>query len=89
MYTDMIGYGLNNPFSSLHPALKGASPDDAFSTIPYYKGFQLLYFLESLVGKTKFQTFLRVYIEKYTLSSITSDDLKDTWEDFVEDKFGK
>jgi len=39
MYTDMINYGLKNPFSSLHPTLKGASPDDAFSTIPYDKGF--------------------------------------------------
>lgn len=39
MFNDMLGYGLNNPFSSLHPTLNGASPDDAFSTIPYYKGF--------------------------------------------------
>jgi leukotriene-A4 hydrolase len=39
MFTDMTRYGLDNVFSSLHPTLKGASPDDAFSTIPYEKGF--------------------------------------------------
>lgn len=54
MYTDMINYGMKNPFSSLHPTLDGASPDDAFSTIPYDKGFQLLYFMESLVGEDNF-----------------------------------
>ena len=39
MYTDMSNYGLNHVFSSLHPTLKGASPDDSFSTVPYEKGF--------------------------------------------------
>jgi len=62
MLTDMINYGMKNPFSSLHPTLKGASPDDAFSTIPYYKGYQLLYYMETLVGEDNFQEFLRYYI---------------------------
>lgn len=39
MYLDMVNYGLNNSFSSLTPILNGSSPDDAFSTIPYQKGF--------------------------------------------------
>jgi len=65
MFTDMKNYGLTNVFSSLHPTLDGAAPDDAFSTIPYDKGFQLLYYLESLVGEDLFQKFLREYILKY------------------------
>jgi leukotriene-A4 hydrolase len=55
MYTDMKIYGLDNPYSSLHPTAKGADPDDAFSTIPYDKGFQLLHYLESIVGGDMFQ----------------------------------
>ena len=32
------------------PNLKGVDPDDAFSSVPYEKGFALLYYLECLVG---------------------------------------
>ena len=32
------------------PNLEGVDPDDAFSSIPYEKGFSLLYQLETLVG---------------------------------------
>ena len=32
------------------PNLEGVDPDDAFSSIPYKKGFSLLYQLETLVG---------------------------------------
>jgi len=39
MYEAMAAYGMDNVFSSLHPTLKGASPDDSFSTVPYEKGF--------------------------------------------------
>jgi leukotriene-A4 hydrolase len=39
MYEAMSAYGMDNVFSSLHPTLKGAAPDDSFSTVPYEKGF--------------------------------------------------
>jgi len=39
MYASMEAYGMDNVFSSLHPTLKGASPDDSFSEVPYEKGF--------------------------------------------------
>ena len=39
MYEAMTAYGMDNVFSSLHPTLKGAAPDDSFSTVPYEKGF--------------------------------------------------
>jgi len=50
-YQDMVGYGLNNKYSSLYPNVSKALPDDSFSTIPYEKGFQLLYYIESLIGE--------------------------------------
>jgi len=39
MVTDMMKFGLKDSFSSLNPDVKGRNPDDAFSTVPYEKGF--------------------------------------------------
>ena len=49
-YSAMEGYGLDDSYSSLYPVINGGAPDEAFSTIPYEKGFQLLHYLESLIG---------------------------------------
>lgn len=87
MYTDMQRYGLDNVFSSLHPTLKGASPDDAFSTIPYEKGFQLLYYLETLIGPDNFQEMLRQYILDNAQTSLRTDDFRFAFEEYVEDKY--
>lgn len=87
MYTDMKNYGLDNVYSSLHPTMKGDSPDSSFSEVPYEKGFQLLTYLESFVGADLFQIFLRSYILKYSQTSIIADDLRRSWEDFVQDNF--
>ena len=38
------------PYTKLVPDLKGVDPDDAFSTVPYEKGFTLLFHLETLLG---------------------------------------
>ena len=51
-YQDMVGYGMDNSYSSLYPVIKEDAPDDSFSTIPYEKGFQLLYYIETLIGET-------------------------------------
>ena len=34
-------------------------PDDAFSRIPYEKGFSLLWYLQSIFGVEKFEAFLK------------------------------
>lgn len=43
-------FGANNPLTNLVPDLKEVDPDDAFSSVPYEKGFALLYHLEELLG---------------------------------------
>ena len=43
---------MDNSFSSLHPVLQGENPDSSFSEVPYEKGFQLLYYMESLIDGT-------------------------------------
>lgn len=56
---DMVGFGLNNNFSSLYPQLDGNQfPDSSFSTVPYEKGFQLLNYIESLIGDDLMQELI-------------------------------
>lgn len=43
-------FGANNPLTNLVPSLQDVDPDDAFSSVPYEKGFALLYHLEELMG---------------------------------------
>lgn len=67
--------------------LNGSSPDDSYSQLPYEKGFQFLTYLETLIGEDSFQNFIRTYIKKYSLQSVTYLDLKATWEDYVNANF--
>lgn len=51
----MNTFGVNNPLTNLVPSLQDVDPDEAFSSVPYEKGFALLYHLEELMegpGKT-------------------------------------
>ena len=50
LYNDIIKYGESKSFSSLRPYLVGRNSDDAFSKIPYEKGFNFLFYLENLVN---------------------------------------
>lgn len=50
MVNDMRNYGFDNSYSSLNPTIGSASPDDSFSEVPYEKGFQFLYFLQTQLG---------------------------------------
>lgn len=54
----MDHFGHDHEFTKLVVDLKGKDPDDAFSSIPYEKGFNFLFHLENLVGKQKFDKFI-------------------------------
>lgn len=57
--TDSIAQlGEDHEFTKLIVDLKGKDPDDAFSSIPYEKGFSFLYHLEKLLGKDKWDKFI-------------------------------
>jgi leukotriene-A4 hydrolase len=45
-------------------------PDDYFSSIPYEKGFQFLFYLENVVGNENFEKFLSSWLQtfKYKVS---------------------
>ncbi|CEL01541.1 Putative Leukotriene A-4 hydrolase homolog [Aspergillus calidoustus] len=71
-------YGEDHEFTRLVPTLKGQDPDDAFSSIPYEKGFTFLFFLEKLVGKEKFDQFIPHYFTKFKGKSLDSYEFKST-----------
>lgn len=58
MYQDMVNYGLNNSYSSLQPQIGRDNPDNSLSEVPYEKGFQFLYFVETLIGEDHIQKLI-------------------------------
>lgn len=83
MYYSMLEYGLDDNYSSLTPRAGKHNPDDAFSTVPYEKGFQLVTYLESLVGKDLFQTWLQSYLIDFSYKSLNVDEFKEHFQSFV------
>jgi len=69
-------FGADNPLTAMVPNLQGIDPDDAFSSVPYEKGFSFLFYLEGLVGFEKFEKFFKDYIQQHQYQCITSDDFK-------------
>ncbi|KAI4134643.1 MAG: hypothetical protein LQ347_001341 [Umbilicaria vellea] len=69
-------FGEDHEFTKLVIDLKGKDPDDAFSSIPYEKGFTFLYHLEKLLGQEKWDKFIPHYFTKYARKSVDSYDFK-------------
>lgn len=59
----------------LRTKLQGVDPDDAFSQVPYEKGFLFLRALEDAVGRPAFDGFLRRYMEAFRFQSVTTEEL--------------
>lgn len=75
-------YGEDHEFTKLVPNLQGKDPDDAFSSIPYEKGFALLYQLEKSIGRDKWDPFIRHYFTVFKEKSIDSYEFKAALFDF-------
>ncbi|KAJ3336331.1 putative leukotriene A-4 hydrolase (LTA-4 hydrolase) (Leukotriene A(4) hydrolase) [Gonapodya sp. JEL0774] len=70
-------FGETNPLTALHPDLKNRDPDDAFSAVPYEKGFALLYYLEGLMGGSEvFEAYLKHHVATFAHRSITTKDFQ-------------
>jgi len=70
-------FGPEHPFTKLVPDLSGGlDPDDAFSKIPYEKGFYFLYYLQGLVGVERFEDFLKSYVKQHQFKTVSSEDFK-------------
>ena len=69
-------FGHEHDFTKLIPDLKGKDPDDAFSSIPYEKGYTFLSYLEAQVGKDKWNKYIPHYFTVFARRSIDSYDFK-------------
>ncbi|KAI8604549.1 peptidase family M1-domain-containing protein [Dissophora ornata] len=83
-------YGKEHPFTALRPCLREEDPDDAFSRVPYEKGFNLLYYLEKHLGGAEvFEPYLRAHVQQFAGRSINTDDWKAFLYSFMEKTFGQ
>ena len=72
----------NPDFTKLVTDLGGKDPDDAFSSVPYEKGFIFLFTLEKLLSQEKFDTFIPHYFTIWRGKSLDSYEFKATLLDF-------
>ncbi|KAI2640314.1 leukotriene A-4 hydrolase [Xylaria nigripes] len=77
-------FGSDHEFTKLIINHKGVDPEDAFSSIPYEKGFHFLYYLDRLVGRENFDKFIPHYFKKWAGKSLDSFQFKQTFLDFFE-----
>ncbi|KAI9832662.1 MAG: hypothetical protein M1819_004247 [Sarea resinae] len=78
----IANFGEDHDFTKLIVDLKGKDPDDAFSSIPYEKGFTFLYYLEKLLGIEKWDRFIPHYFTTFKQKSLDSYDFKACLLDF-------
>ena len=58
----------------LRTHLQGIDPDEAFSVVPYEKGYLLFRALEEAVGRMRFDGFLREYLAHFRFKSLTTEE---------------
>ncbi len=58
----------------LRTQLAGIDPDDAYSQVPYEKGYYFLRALEEVAGRDVFARWLKRYIADFRFGAITTDD---------------
>jgi leukotriene-A4 hydrolase len=61
----------------LRTQLAGVDPDDAYSQVPYEKGYFFLATLEQAVGRPAFDAWLKTYLARFRFQAITTDDFID------------
>uniref|UniRef100_A0A8C3JNP1 Leukotriene A4 hydrolase n=1 Tax=Calidris pygmaea TaxID=425635 RepID=A0A8C3JNP1_9CHAR len=80
-------YGDKNPITNLVPDLSDVDPDVAYSSVPYEKGFALLFYLEQLLGgQDIFIGFLKAYVQQFAYKSIVTEDWKKFLYSYFKDK---
>jgi leukotriene-A4 hydrolase len=58
----------------LRTHLTGVDPDEAFSLVPYEKGYLLLRAVEDAVGRAAFDGFLRDYLQEHRFQALTTEE---------------
>ena len=68
--------GDSHEFTKMVIDLKGKDPDDAFSSIPYEKGYTFLSYLEDQVTKNKWNKYIPHYFTTFARRSLDSYEFK-------------
>lgn len=79
---DVLGLqGLQEELASLQPRdqllandLRGRDPDEGVTEVAYEKGYLFLEYLQSRVGRERFESFLREYFDSHAFQSVTTED---------------
>ncbi|MBK9034496.1 MAG: M1 family metallopeptidase [Myxococcales bacterium] len=58
----------------LRTHLAGVDPDDAYSLVPYEKGYFFLCAIEAVVGRPAFDAWLKRYLADFRFGAVTTDD---------------
>ena len=69
-------FGDSHEFTKMVVDLKGKDPDDAFSAIPYEKGYTFLSYLEAQITKEKWNKYIPHYFTTFARRSLDSYDFK-------------
>ena len=69
-------FGDTHEFTKMVVNLQGKDPDDAFSSIPYEKGYTFLSHLEAQVTKAKWNKYIPHYFTTFARQSLDSYDFK-------------
>ncbi|WNG35566.1 M1 family metallopeptidase [Archangium violaceum] len=71
---DAVQHFKDHPkLTALRTHLTGVDPDEAFSQVPYEKGFLFLRAIEDAVGRPAFDDFLKRYIESHRFQALTTE----------------
>jgi leukotriene-A4 hydrolase len=60
--------------TKLRTTLTGVDPDEAFSVIPYEKGYLFLKTLEATLGRERFDALLKTWLSEHRFGAVTTDD---------------
>ena len=69
-------FGDSHEFTKMVVDLKGKDPDDAFSSVPYEKGYTFLSHLEAQVTQDKWNRYIPHYFTTFARKSLDSYDFK-------------
>ena len=64
--------GPTSPATILHIDLAGKDPDEGVTSVPYDKGAALLRLIETMVGRERFDTYLKSYLDRFAFQSIVT-----------------
>jgi leukotriene-A4 hydrolase len=71
---EIAGLGAGSKDTHLRLSLAGRNPDDGMTAVPYDKGAALLRLIEQVVGRARFDAWLRSWFGRRAFTSATTDD---------------